>query len=250
LENPEGLPVKIIKFEPNIKYDIKEFEPFYLEQKETTLGTVNISKAKIKDWIKNIKDLKLPKDFSDILFLDPFLKNSFDGERPDLADQSRSGYSMALASFLCKDNTFTDDEIIKILILQPNGKLRDNTPEYLLRTLSKAKGGYAPVEIKTTKEPTNENKSMSIYELLESNIAEEEMIVGRGLIPKKFGFGLIGGLAKEGKTLLSLQFSLSLISGSHFLEEFPIPKKAKVYYIYHENTLTGLKKIIEKQLAR
>lgn len=96
--------------------------------------------------------------------------------------------------------------------------------------------------------PIEKRKLVSIFDLLESDIPEEEMIVGRGLIPK-FGFGLIGGLAKEGKTLLSLQFGLSLVSGNHFLEEFPIVKKCKVLYVYHENTLQGLNKIIKKLLS-
>jgi hypothetical protein len=96
--------------------------------------------------------------------------------------------------------------------------------------------------------PIEKRKLISVGELLESDIPEEEMLVGRGLIPKE-GFGLIGGLAKMGKTLLSLQLALSLVSGKHFLEEFPILKKCKVLYIYHENTLQGLSKILEKQVT-
>jgi len=103
-------------------------------------------------------------------------------------------------------------------------------------------------EFSTIKEPITERKLVNVYDLLESDIPEEEMIVGRGLIPK-VGFGLIGGLAKEGKTLLALQFSLSLVSGNHFLEEFPVIKKCKVCYLYHENTLQGLNKIIKKLLS-
>lgn len=96
--------------------------------------------------------------------------------------------------------------------------------------------------------PIEKRKLVTAKELLESSIPDEEMIVSGGLIPRT-GFALIGGLAKEGKTLLSLQFGLSLVSGNHFLEEFPIVKKCKVLYIFHENTLQGLNMIIKKQLA-
>lgn len=52
---------------------------------------------------------------------------------------------MALASILTSYNFFTDEEIIKIMIAQPRGKLRENTPEYLTYTLKKVKGSNAPI---------------------------------------------------------------------------------------------------------
>ena len=96
--------------------------------------------------------------------------------------------------------------------------------------------------------PVQNRKLISVDELLRSNIPPEEMLIGRGLLPTT-GFILIGGLAKEGKTLLSLQLAISLVTGKHFLDEFPVKKKCKVLYIYYENTLQGLKVILEKQLA-
>jgi len=62
------------------------------------------------------------------------------------------------------------------------------------------------------------------------------MLLGDGIIPLK-GFGLIGGLTKEGKTTFGLQMALSLISGNHFLEDFKVIKKCKVLYLYHETNL-------------
>jgi len=138
-ENP-GLPVKIIKFEPSIVYDIKEFEPFYLEQKETILGEVDLDKQKIKNWIRDPESLELPEHFDRLLNVSRNLRETFEGEREDLIDQSRSGYSMALAGILTGYDLFSDEEIIKIMIAQPKGKLRENTPEYLIHTLKKAKG--------------------------------------------------------------------------------------------------------------
>jgi hypothetical protein len=95
--------------------------------------------------------------------------------------------------------------------------------------------------------PVQERKLINAQELLTSNIPPEKMIIGRGLLPTS-GFILIGGLAKEGKTLLSLQMCISLVTGKHFLDEFPVTKKCKVLYIYYENTLQGLKTILKSQV--
>ena len=96
--------------------------------------------------------------------------------------------------------------------------------------------------------PIEERNLIDLKELLESDIKPLEMIVGGGLIPKVEGYALIGGLAKEGKTLLSLQLGLNLISGTNFLEDFKIDRKRKILYIYRENTKQGIKAIIEKQI--
>ena len=93
--------------------------------------------------------------------------------------------------------------------------------------------------------PIEERNLIDLKELLESDIKPLEMIVGGGLIPKVEGYALIGGLAKEGKTLLSLQLGLNLISGTNFLEDFKIDRKRKILYIYRENTKQGIKAIIE-----
>jgi len=110
-------------------------------------------------------------------------------------------------------------------------------------------GIFTPGEIdKALKIPIEKRKLVNVKELLDSDIKPEPMIIGRGLIPDTGGFVLIGGKAKEGKTLLALQLGLSLVSGEHFLEEFPVIKKSKVVYVYHENTLPGLNTIIKRQL--
>lgn len=95
--------------------------------------------------------------------------------------------------------------------------------------------------------PLEKRKLVNVYELLNSDLPQEEMLIGRGLLPTT-GFAVVGGLAKEGKTLLSLQMAVSLVTGKHFLDEFPVVKKCKVLYIYYENTLHGLKTILEKQI--
>lgn len=108
---------------------------------------------------------------------------------------------------------------------------------------------FTPTELDNAlKIPIEERKLITVQDLLSSDLPPEKMLIGRGLLPTT-GFALIGGLAKEGKTLLSLQMAISLVTGKHFLDEFPVSKRCKVLYIYYENTLHGLKTILEKQVA-
>jgi len=183
-ENPEGLPVKIIKFEPDITYNIKEFEQFYLEQKETILGEVALEKEKIKNWIRDPESLELPDHFNRLLNVSRNLRETFEGERSDLTDQSRSGYSMALASILTSYNLFTDEEIIKIMIAQPRGKLRENTPEYLIYTLKKAKGSVTPVETEELLEDIELPKEVKSEEVSQERLNNllEKAIPDRGFL--------------------------------------------------------------------
>lgn len=88
---------------------------------------------------------------------------------------------------------------------------------------------------------------LSATDLINSDIPEEDMIIGNGLLPE-VGFMVIGAYAKEGKTLLSLQLSLNLISGTPFLGEFEIKDHNKVLYIYGENTEPGLKGYLKRQI--
>ncbi|MBA7495745.1 hypothetical protein ES702_06334 [subsurface metagenome] len=88
---------------------------------------------------------------------------------------------------------------------------------------------------------------LSATDLINSDIPEEDMIIGNGLLPK-VGFMVVGAYAKEGKTLLSLQLSLNLISGTPFLGEFEIKDHNKVLYIYGENTEPGLKGYLKRQI--
>ncbi|GAJ13522.1 unnamed protein product, partial [marine sediment metagenome] len=175
---------EIIKFEPVIVYDIKEFEQFYIEQKETVLGEVDLSKEKIKSWIQDPESLELSENFNRLLNVSRNLKETYEGERPDLTDQSRSGYSMVLASILTSYNFFTDEDIIKIMIAQPRGKLRENTPEYLIYTLKKAKGGHTPVEAEELPEEIELPKEVKLEEVSQEklNALLEEAIPDRGFL--------------------------------------------------------------------
>ena len=88
--------------------------------------------------------------------------------------------------------------------------------------------------------PVEDRECVSVYELMRTELPAKKMLLGDGIIPSK-GFGLIGGLTKEGKTTFGLQMALSLISGNHFLEDFKVIKKCKVLYLYHENDINFVK---------
>ncbi|RXG65923.1 hypothetical protein ES695_05575, partial [Candidatus Atribacteria bacterium 1244-E10-H5-B2] len=184
LENPEGLPVKIIKFESALTYDIKRFEQFYIEQKETVSGEVDLDKTKIKNWIQAPESLELPEHFNRLLNVSRNLRETFEGERSDLTDQSRSGYSMALASILTSYNLFTDEEIIKIMIAQPRGKLRENTPEYLIYTLKKAKGSDTSTGVEELLEDIALPKEIKLGEVDQKRLNNllEKAIPDRGFL--------------------------------------------------------------------
>ncbi|MBA7518738.1 hypothetical protein ES705_10811 [subsurface metagenome] len=88
---------------------------------------------------------------------------------------------------------------------------------------------------------------LSATDLIKSDIPEEKMIIGNGLLPE-VGFMVIGAYSKEGKTLLCLQLSLNLISGTPFLGQFDVKDHNKVLYIYGENTEPGLKTYLKRQI--
>jgi len=88
---------------------------------------------------------------------------------------------------------------------------------------------------------------LTATDLINSDIPEEDMIIGSGLLPK-VGFMVVGAYSKEGKTLLSLQLALNLISATPFLGEFAIKNHNKVLYIFGENTESGLKGYLKRQI--
>ena len=80
-------------------------------------------------------------------------------------------------------------------------------------------------------------KGYTVKELIESDIPDEKFLIGRGIMPQN-GYVLLGGATKEGKTILALQMSLDLVSGTNFLDKFPIEKKLKILYLYAARTVS------------
>ncbi|MBA7482715.1 hypothetical protein ES708_21189 [subsurface metagenome] len=122
----EGLEVKTIKFDPNLKYG-PEFKKFMVKIED--LSGVDI----------NIKDVKIPERFEKLLKKNKKLQNTYlTRNRPDLSDPSGSGYDMALANLLIK-NKFTDSEIAAIIKSSKTGTKKKITPSYLKITIGKAR---------------------------------------------------------------------------------------------------------------
>lgn len=72
-------------------------------------------------------------------------------------------------------------------------------------------------------------------------------LLGRGLIPRH-GFTLLSAYAKEGKTSLAIQMSLSIISGQAFLGVFPVENRGRVLFVHLENPPAAIHGIYKSQV--
>jgi len=134
----EGLPVKIIKFEPNLKYGL-EFKKFMVKIED-------ISEVDV-----DIKDVKVPQRFEELLKKNKKLQNTYlTRDRPDISDQTGSGYDMALANILIK-NKFTDSEIAAIIRNSKTGTKKKITPSYLAITIRKGRAFFKEKRVKEPK---------------------------------------------------------------------------------------------------
>ena len=125
-ECPLGLPVKIIKFEPALKYG-PEFKKFMVKVED--ISGIDI----------DIKDVKIPQRFEKLLQGNRKLRDTYlTKNRPDLSDQTGSGYDMALVNILIK-NGFSDSEIGAILRSSKTGKGKKATRQYLALTIGKGR---------------------------------------------------------------------------------------------------------------
>jgi len=130
LKNPQHpLPVRVLEMNPDRNYDLKDFQKFWVKVEDTPL-TPKISPEDI------------PDRFWRVLEEDHRLKDTWEGRRDDLDDQTRSGYDMALANLLVRYG-FTDGEIASILRASPSGKGTDAMPQYLALTIGKARRGQS-----------------------------------------------------------------------------------------------------------
>lgn len=100
---------------------------------------VDVEDNLIKDII--ISPVAIPNRLWKILESDSKLKDTWEGNRPDLEDQTRSSYDMSLADQLVSYD-FNDSEIAVIMKKYPSGKNRDATIAYLKYTIGKARAYY------------------------------------------------------------------------------------------------------------
>jgi len=125
-ENPKGLETKIIRFEPGWKYST-EFKKFLVKIED--LPEIDI----------NLEDVKISQRFEKLLQRNKKLRDTYlTKNRPDLNDQTGSGYDMALTNILIK-NDFDDSEIGAVLRSSKTGKGKEATKQYLAKTISKGR---------------------------------------------------------------------------------------------------------------
>jgi len=125
-ECPPGLEARIIKFEPNLKYG-EEFKKFMVKIEDT------------EDIDIQIEDVPIPPRFEELLKKNKKLQNTYlTKDRPDISDQTGSGYDMALANLLIK-NKFNDSEIATIIRNSKTGTKKKITPSYLAITIRKGR---------------------------------------------------------------------------------------------------------------
>ncbi len=125
LKNPHNpLPVEILEFHPTRRYELGDFEQYKVDIENLAID-VDISPDHI------------PDRFWRILEEDSKLKATWEGERPDLEDNSRSGYDMALADRLILYG-FSSGEVAGILKATPYNRDKRLTKQYLSHTIGKA----------------------------------------------------------------------------------------------------------------
>lgn len=81
----------------------------------------------------------------------------------------------------------------------------------------------------------------------DDDIQRKPCIVGKGVIPG-YGYTVLGGYTKEGKTSLSIQIALCVISGTPFLGMFPIDRPGRVLFIHLENPQGSMQHIYRHQV--
>ena len=95
-----------------------------------------------------------------------------------------------------------------------------------------SEGIFTPEEFKRYI-PFDKRYTYSLKELMEADLEDEPLLMGRGFMPTK-GYMIVSAPTKSGKTLFSLKLSLHLALGTPFLD-IPVMKKSKVLYVYAES---------------
>lgn len=91
-------------------------------------------------------------------------------------------------------------------------------------------------------------KAVDAETSLASDMPPVPMLISGGVLPD-YGYTIMGGYAKSGKTTLALQMSLCLVSGASFVSTFSIERQARVLFCYLENSSEGISAILKKQKA-
>lgn len=97
------------------------------------------------------------------------------------------------------------------------------------------------------RESTNEKKSITLWESLNTPITVSPAPIGGGLlVPGRYT--IIAATDGEGKTTFCLQLALCAVTATSFLGRFPIPKPVRVLYFCGENSRGDINEKAEKQI--
>ncbi|MBA7608124.1 hypothetical protein ES703_15299 [subsurface metagenome] len=248
LKDPKNiLMVRIVKSDPEIKYSLKNLSRFCRKIEKSEFAKTNI------------EEVEIPDRFYQVLSNYPKLEKTWLGKRPDLKDQTRSGYDMSLASQLVQF-AFSTPEIASILRIFKYGKKADAQGDYLEWTIGKAKREYE--ERKNKEQSTRGNTNLKLQDsknpkkkgrifitgkqLVKEKVKELPAPVKKGLfVPERYT--ILAASDGEGKTLFCGQLTLNAITGTTFLGFFPIPKPARVLYFAGENSRGDMQTKIRRQ---
>jgi len=177
------------------RYDIAELKSYF--EKPSASGT----KAPIGD-IPG----ELPEKFQTLLAKHRAIAATWNGGRPDLKDQSGSGYDMAMAMLLVHQG-FTDNEIAGILRHMPSGKGESASEAYLSHTIGKARqSGNEKAGA------TNQQAKAPLIETLENVEVEQVDYIWNKRIPRG-KLTLFDGDPGIGKSYTALAVAAALSRG-------------------------------------
>ena len=87
--------------------------------------------------------LTIPEKFIQLLEEDPRVRNTWEGNRPDLWDRSRSGCDFSMSALLV-NRDYTDAEILAVLREMPSGKGEEGTIAYFMHGIAKIRRQREP----------------------------------------------------------------------------------------------------------
>jgi len=185
------------------RYSIDDLKPFVVVSNSTG------PKADIGDDCEG----ELPKRFEKLLAKHSLIGKTWRGERPELKDQSRSGYDMAMADLLAA-HKFTPAAAAAILRRMPSGKGADASDSYLRHTISKA---FTAPESGESEELAKEHhfSLISAHDVLAAEDVAQSWIWD-GILPDG-GMGLLVAKPKVGKTTLAFNLAVAVSRGGDFL---------------------------------
>jgi AAA domain-containing protein len=204
----------------------------------------------IKTGPKNAKVLihaipeDLPEKFRALLAKNKKIQDTWNGQRPDLKDQSRSGHDMALADLLVIHG-FAQNEAAAVLKQFPYGKGADASDAYLERTISKAtsnrEGGREFVSAPIEKQPCAINFPLQTWKQFISTDHDNQPMTIEGVAPDS-GLIVFHGRGKDGKTTALIHAGRAIASGQPFLDRQSTPKP--VIYVNYEMGFAYLKELL------